>query len=411
MLMFLSLKQFLRDLRSQKLRTLMTMFGIMWGTVSIILLMAFGTGMQKHNVKKFKGLGEYISIIWPGRTSQEWEGLPKGRRIRISEDDIVRMKQSLKSIKAISPEFTSRNVPFKSLRNNMVVSLSGVWPEFGDMRNLIPQEGGRFLSDKDMAEKRRVIFIGDELAEKMFPGEDAVGQSVQVRGVPFVVVGVMITKEQDSSYGGRDKRNAYIPSSTYRGMYTRRYPSNTIVQAHNQEGMELALSDIYKSMSGKYKFDPDDTEALSIWDTTETIQFFNNFFMAFRVFLVSIGCLTLITGGIGVTNIMNVVLEERTKEIGIKMALGAKKNTILFQFMFETILLTLMGGLIGFAIGIVIVKLFPLMGMTKELGTPVLDFYGGLMTVGILGVIALLAGFFPARRAASQEPVKALKLF
>jgi putative ABC transport system permease protein len=411
MLPLLSVKQFFRDMRNQKLRTLMTMFGIVWGTVSIILLMGFGTGLQEYQIEKFKGLGENISIVWSGITSKPWQGLPRGRRIRIAEEDAVMMKEILPTIKRISPEYTRWNAMLKSRRNNMIVRVSGVWPEFSPMRSLFPQSGGRFINDKDMAEKRRVIFVGNELADRLFPGEDPVGQTVQVNGMPFVVVGVMQMKEQDSSYGGRDKRNAYIPSTTFKSMYSYRYPNNTVVQSYDNKGMEKLLDDIHEYLAIKYKFDADDTEALSIWDTTETFKFFTTFFGAFRMFLVGIGLLTLITGGIGVTNIMNVVLEERTKEIGIKMALGAKKGTILSQFMFETILLTGLGGFLGFVLAFGIIKVYDLVKPIDFLGTPTVHLQGSLAAIGVLGLVAFLAGIFPARRASSLEPVKALKLF
>ena len=411
MLAFLSMKQFLRDMRSQKLRTLLTVFGIMWGTISVVLLLAFGTGLQEYQVRQFRGLGEQISIIWSGITSKPWNGLPRGRQVRYTEEDVVNMKKSIPGIKRISPEFTGYNVMLRSKRNNLVARVAGVWPEFNEMRNIIAQQGGRFINDLDMKEKRRVIFIGDELGRKLFPGEDPVGQTLQVRGIPFVVVGVMISKAQNSSYGGRDTRNAYIPATTFHGMWTRRYPGNTVVQPIDEASMKPVIDGIYRYLAAKYNFDPEDTEALSIWDTSEGFKFFNTFFLAFKLFLVGIGCLTLITGGIGVTNIMNVVLEERTKEIGIKMALGAKRMTIMMQFMFETVLLTFLGGAVGFGIAMVIIKFFPMLNLTGHLGTPVMRFSESMAAVGILGIIAFLAGFFPARRAANLEPVKALKLF
>lgn len=411
MLVLVSIKQFFRDMRNQKVRTIMTMFGIMWGTISVVLLMAFGTGLQEYQVKRFRGLGEQISIIWGGVTSKPWKGLPRGRNIRLTEDDIINIKANIPGIKRISPEFTGHNVMLKSHRNNMVARVSGVWPEFYEMRNVIPREGGRFINDYDMNEKRRTIFLGNELGDKLFPGEDPIGQTLQVRGIPFVVVGVMTPKDQNSSYGGRDTRNAYIPSTTFHSMWSRRYPSNTVMQTVDYKSMKPVLDNIQNYLAAKYSFDPDDTEALTIWDTGEGFKFFNTFFMAFKLFLVGIGCLTLITGGIGVTNIMNVVLEERTKEIGIKMALGAKRMTIMMQFMFETILLTFLGGGIGFALAMVIVKFFPMLNLTEHVGTPIIHFTESLAAVGLLGFIAFLAGFFPARRAAGLEPVKALKLF
>jgi len=411
MLVMQSIKQFLRDMRSQKLRTLLTVFGIMWGTIAIMLLMAFGTGVKEYHVSRFKGLGEQIAIIWPGLTSQPWEGLPRGRRIRFTEADIENIRKTVPEIERISPEYTMHNVMLASHRDRLRVRLSGVWPEFGPMRNIMPRMGGRFINENDMKEKRRAVFIGNRLAERLFPGEEPVGQTVQVNGVPFVVVGVMMTKEQDSSYGGRDNRNAYIAAGTFHSMYSRRYPDNAVAQAKTDEAMPAVIEGFYEYMAAKYNFDPEDSEALMVWDVTATYSFFNTFFLAFRVFLAGIGVLTLITGGIGVTNIMNVVLEERTREIGIKMAVGARKSTIMFQFLFETILLTFIGGAIGFLLAVLIVEFFPLQQLTTELGTPVIHYTQSLVAVAILGIVAFLAGYFPARRAALLEPVRALKLF
>lgn len=407
----MSVKQFFRDLRSQKLRTFMTMFGILWGTVSIILLMAFGTGMQQYQQMRFKGLGENICIYWPGITSKPWNGLPKGRHIRFVSEDAERIKQMYPVIKHISPEFPAHGTMLKSHRNNLVARVVGVWPEFNEMRNIIPRAGGRFINANDMKDKRRTIFIGDRLAEQLFPGEDPVGQSLQVRGMPFVVIGVMQSKEQNSSYGGRDNRTAYIASETFLTMFSRRYPNNMVIQAIDDKSMPQAMAAVNEYMSSRYNYDPSDTEALGNWDVTQGFKFITTFFVAFRAFLLGIGCLTLVTAGIGVTNIMNVVLEERTKEIGIKMALGAKKYTIMSQFMFETVMLTGIGGFLGFTMAYIIVALFPMLNLTEHIGTPTIRGFESIVAVGILGVVAFLSGFFPARRAANMEPVKALKLF
>lgn len=411
MLPLMSLKQFLRDMRSQKLRTFMTMFGILWGTAAIILLMSFGTGIQVKQETRAKGMGENISIVWQGITSRPWKGLPRGRAIRFTEEDVARIKASYSSIYRISPEFARWNVPIKSNKDNMLCRVSGVWPEFGEMRNIVPQLGGRFINAFDIAEKRRVIFIGNEIATKLLPGANPIGQILLVNRVPFIVVGVLTEKVQSGSYGGRDSRNCYIPSSTFLTMYNHRFPNNMVVQSRDVSGMPETKNAIYQYMAGKYNFDPHDTEALTIWDTTEGLRFWKTLFTAFQAFLIFIGILTLITGGIGVTNIMNVVLEERTKEIGIKMALGAKKRTIMGQFIFETLMLTLLGGALGFMLAYGIIKVFPHLGLNEELGVPIIKPFVTFISVGVLGIVAFLSGFFPARKAASLEPVKALKLF
>ncbi len=410
MLPLLSVKQFFRDMRRQKMRTLMTMFGILWGTAAIVLLFGFGTGLQEHNQKERKGLGENIAIVWSGITSKTWQGLPRGRQVRFTEDDVSNMKASITSLIRISPEFTRYSVPLKSKKNNKIGRISGIWPEFAEMRTIIPEEGGRFINPLDIVEKRRVIFLGNTIAEDLYGQDDPVGERILVNNVPFTIIGVLKPKMQNSSYGGRDSRQCWIPSTTFKTMWSHRRPNNFVVQSPNPYKMEQVKDDIYNYMAQKYKFDPEDEEALTIWDTTEGMKFFVTFFLAFKFFLVGIGCMTLITGGIGVTNIMNVVLEERTKEIGIKMALGAKKATIMMQFLFETILLTGLGGILGFLVGAGLILVFP-GNFEEHIGMPIIDFHAGIFAAVALGIVALVSGYFPARRAANLEPVKALKLF
>lgn len=389
----------------------MTMGGILWGTLAIILLFAFGKGIQKAQLKSQKGLGENIAIIWSGTTSKPWQGLPRGRNIQMTVEDVAMLKARLQSIGRISPEYGKWNVPIEYNKTKTLQQVIGVWPEFGPMRNLIPQTGGRFINDLDILHKRRVVFIGDRLKRELFGDKDAIGEYILINSMPFRVIGVLKAKEQDSSYSGRDYWKAVIPLTTFKGMYSRIYPNDVVVQAKDGSSMAKTKQDIYDMMAAKYKFDPSDTEALGIWDTTQGMEFLTTFFLAFRIFLIGIGVATLITGGIGVSNIMNVVLEERTKEIGIKMALGAKKSFVLMQFLSETLILTFVGGLLGWAIGFVLIKIFPMLQLSDFVGIPEIDVIGSIIAIGVLGLVGLISGYFPARRAANLQPVQALKLF
>ncbi len=279
------------------------------------------------------------------------------------------------------------------------------------MRNVIPSEGSRFINELDMMERRRVVFLGDRLKTDLFAEEEAIGKSILVDGTPFTVIGVMKTKKQNSSYSGRDNRQAYIPSTTYRTMYSRRYVNLFVMQCPQDISMEVTKREVHNILGGLYKFEPSDPEALGIWDTTEGMAMLRSIFMAFKWFLVGIGIATLITGGIGVSNIMNVVLEERTKEIGIKIALGAKKRMILAQFVLETLLITAVGGLLGFLFAYALISIFPFFELQDYVGVPQIDVAAGIITIIILGIVGLASGFFPARRASNLQPVQALKLF
>ncbi len=402
--------QFLRDLRSQKLRTFLTVFGIFWGTASVILLLAFGKGIHAHQQKAFRGLGEYIVIMWPGRTSIPFQGLGRNRVIRFRESDAELLKREVPHIGAISPEYVLWDAKGRVGKVERLIRIMGCWPEFGPMRNIIPDEGSRFINDEDMNQKRRVIFLGTDMKKELFGEEDAIGRLVFINGVPFRVVGVMVKKEQDSSYGGRDVNSAFIPSSTFKAMYGREYVNDIVFNADEAGRTESVKKGVYRVLGSRYTFDPDDKEALSLWDTTEQEKFFGTFFVAFRVFLGIIGAFTLIVGGIGVSNIMNVVVEERTKEIGLKMALGAKPSFIMSQFVIETLMLTAIGGAFGFLFAWSVVSIVPHFKVEDYIGTPTISRSVAAAAMLVLGIVGMLSGYFPARRASRCNPIEALRL-
>jgi len=290
------------------------------------------------------------------------------------------------------------------------VSVSGVWPSYGAMRNMVPQAGGRFIDALDQERRRRVVFVGNEIAEDLFGTQDAVGEVVQLGGSPFTVVGVLRPKEQDSAYSGRDHSKFVIPESTFRALTGHRYLNDFIYKAERPKLNAGLTRRIRRALARRMHFDPDDDQALQVWDTTEMFEFFDTFMLAFNAFLGIMGLLTLVVGGIGVSNIMNVVVDERTREIGIKMALGAKGRTILLQFLVETLVITAAGGAAGMAIAVGICRLVPHLGMDDIIGNPVLSPGIAILTTVSLGLIGFVAGYFPARDAARLDPVVAMKV-
>lgn len=405
------LRQFLRDVRAQKLRLFLTVFGLVWGTAAVTLMLAFGEGLHRQVLVAQKGLGDAIVIAWPSRTSKPWQGLPRGRRIQLVEEDVALLRAEVQGLRNISEEYSQDGARVTWGKKALSVDVSGVNVVFGEMRSMNPQAGGRFLNQLDMDERRRVVFIGDQLAVDLFgSGVDPVGQQVRLDGSLFTVVGVMVKKAQDSSYSGRDKDKAIIPSTTFRAIYGAKYIENLIFQAEDVQKIEGVKKAVIATAASKYRFDPEDDEAIQMWDTTEGTKFLDTFFLAFRSFLGIVGALTLVVGGIGVSNIMNVVVEERTKEIGIKMALGARRRYVVGQFLFETLLITVIGGICGFAISWGVCAAFPSLGFQDYVGDPRISVQVALITTAILGAIGLLAGYFPARTAANLRPVEALRM-
>ena len=212
---FTTIGEFLRDLRAQKLRTFLTIFGIIWGTVAIVVLLAFGNGFQKQTMKTMRGIGEDIILLFPGQTAKAFEGMGTDRWIRLREEDAYLIKNEISLVKDVSPEYSTWSTALRVETRTRTPNITGIIPVYADMRNIIPQKGSRFINEIDMRLKRRVVFLGNELADYLFAGENPVGKYIYVGHTPFIVIGIMQPKEQDSSYNSRDKDRAFIPTSTF----------------------------------------------------------------------------------------------------------------------------------------------------------------------------------------------------
>lgn len=406
------LKEFWQDLKIHKTRALLTIMAIAWGTIAVVLLLAFGEGLSRQMQNGLLNAGNRIMIVYGGETGLAFQGLPKGRRVRMVEEDTGLLQQAIPMIAALSAQYR-RNVSLTYKKFTTTTECEGVNPEFEEMRRMYPAAGGRFLNETDVAQQRRVLFLGGEIAGEIFGAEDPIGKTLLVDGVPFTVVGLMQKKIQTSMNNGPDVRRAVMPYTTFRTRYGYKYVNSILVRPSDPTRQELVKSEIYRVLGRKYNFDPGDERALGIWDFIEQEKIGAKISLGIAIFLGSVGLLTLLIAGVGVANIMYIVVKERTREIGIKMAVGARRRVILAQFTFEALLIAMIGGALGllFSVGVITgVRLLPAEdGPMQFLGRPVLSNVTMLLTTSLLMIIGLLAGFFPARKAASVDPVESLR--
>lgn len=400
-----------RDLVRQPLRTALTLSGVVWGTFSVVLLLAFGDSLSKAQIKRFHGMGQGIVLVFPSQTTLPWQGLLKGKAVRVTPELAEDIPDKVPGIELLSPEFVGSRL-IRYGRNEFRDTVRGVNPQFELMRNTIAAKG-RFIDPEDMASRKRVCFIGDVLATDLFGTGEPVGQSVFIDSVPFTVVGVMRAKLQSSNYNGqRDERCVFMPWTTYASLYGTKYVSNIIFRPRDLGRSKAVMQDIKVHLSKIIGFSPADPDALGIWDTLEFEKQFTTFFLAFTIFLGVIGSFTLLVGGVGVASIMRVVVDERTREIGVKLAVGARRRTILLQFFSESFVIMLLGGLVGFGLSAAVLqatKAFPKGGFTDFIGVPVLNPLVIVSTMLILLAIGVIAGMIPARTAASTDPIEALR--
>ena len=406
---------FWSEYRKRRKKASLITFALFWGTLSILLLMAFGQGMTIQFKVAFSGLGQTLIMVYGGQTSLEFEGLPKGRPIFLYPEDVDYLKERIPEILRTAPEsYNYLQVSANGKELNRTVH--GTTAEFGLMRTQVPQIGGRFLNADDVAKGRKVAFIGWKVAGELFGGGDPVGSRIVINRIPFTVIGVLQKKIQDSMYQGPDADQIYLPFYAYRQIDNRRRINQIHIQPHEAAQSKLIEGRVRTLLGRKYRFDPDDRYALSFWNTIEDAKEGMAIFKGIEIFLGIIGALTLLIGAVGVTNLMYAVAKERTKEIGIKLAIGARRRVIVQQFFLETLFVFAKGTFWGFIVAFNIVHLIRLapinydsFGIEAYLLRPEFSLQIFVAYMAILGVLVFLSGIFPALRASRSNPIESLR--
>jgi putative ABC transport system permease protein len=403
----------LHTLWTHRLRTGFTMFGIAWGIISITLMVAAGEGLRVGQAQVSANFGKDIMIVFSGTTSLQAGGKKAGRGLRWHDTDHVTVKEMSPDAKYVIPE-QGRQVSARSSFNSGSFLTAGSLPEFADIRSLDVAEG-RFYNNEDQLQNRRVAFIGSDVRKQLFDKHEAVGETIYLNDLPYAVIGVMRHKEQDSSYDGADVKKIFIPLSRVVADFPEPPPSTPrvvdrlLVVPKSLEVHESSKAQVRAALARIYDFDPRDEEAVPIWDTIENAKQFEMMTNGMKYFLGAVGVVTLLLGGLGVMNVMLVAVRERTREIGVRKAMGATARSILWQFFAETMIVVFLSGGLGLGIAFGLCALVNMLPMPPFFAGLLPTISSSLLAFGLLGATALLSALYPARKAATIDPIEALR--
>jgi putative ABC transport system permease protein len=398
-------------------RSLLTMLGIVWGIATVTLLIAYGSSFRSILVNGFNAFGKGAVVCWPQQTSEQPGGQRAGKKVLLEQADLDMVKQDASLVKHACLETVRR--PGISYGDRMVgtAAIRGVCPEYGEMRNEVAAEG-RWINAGDELERRRVAFLGGRIREQLFSGRPAIGETVLIGGVRFTVIGIMERKIQMSNYFSSDDESVWIPYSAAGDLWNTRYAAVLVFEPIAPQFEKRAEQQVLAAIATRQQFSPTDKKAIQMFGREEFRPIIDALTIGLQVLLTFVGTLTLGIGGVGVMNIMLVSVDERIREIGLRRALGARKGHIKLQFLAETLLIMLLGGVIGIVISYAIataVGTLPLMGplFEDESGKGDIHLHISAITVLlstlVLLFVGVISGLVPALRASKLDPVEALR--
>lgn len=403
----------LRTLWSHKLRTFLTMFGIAWGIISITLMVAAGEGLHEGQRRVAENFGKDVMIVFAGRTSMQAGGMRAGRALQWEALDYEIVQQEATACRWVLPEL-GNSVPVRSNYNSATLLVTGSLPPFAEIRT-IPVAEGRFYNWDDVRESRRVAFLGSDAKKQLFGSRPAPGETVYLAGLPYLVIGVMQHKEQDSSYDGRDISKVFVPITSALRDFPNPPPlkpaslDRLLVTPRSLELHEICKWQVRRALARLHNFDPRDEEAAGVWDTVENAKAFRQMTDGMKYFLGAIGLVSLLLGGIGVMNVMLVAVRERTREIGVRKAVGATSREILRLFFLETVIVVFLSGAAGMSVAYGLCAAVNQLPMPQYFAGLLVSWKAALLALALLGTVAVLSALYPASQAASVDPVEALR--
>jgi putative ABC transport system permease protein len=404
--------QIFSTLWAHKLRSFLTMFGIAWGVGSLLLLVGLGEGFRTGNQRNLSELGENIMFLFPGRAPAVAGSMNSARQYRLTYQDYLDVRKESPHIRAITPVLATNDVHAVSEFASASGQLTGAEPQYNGIR-FLPLKQGRWLNDLDEVQKRNVVVLGDEMTHNLFPGRPALGSFILLNGHRFEVVGTVnrVGRGDENSTNTR----CYIPFQVMRSDFPIKgeeaYDAISFLNYQPRVADEhlIAQDEARRVIARNHHFDYHDEDAFEGWDTVQQAQLMGTIFDAMNEFLGTVGLVTLALGAIGVINIMLVAVTERTREIGLRKALGATNRSIMLQFFAEGILLTLGSGLIGMGLAGGLMALFRGYNGPGGFDPPRLVLKSATLAIASLTLAGVAAGLYPARKAARLEPVEALR--
>ena len=400
-------------IRENKLRTFLTAFSVAWGIFILMILLGVGTGLQ-HGVE-YDFRDDAINSIWisPGQTSKPFKGMKPGRRLTLKSEDYEDIRDKIKGVEYAATRFHCwGNFTVRYKDNYSSFNVLGVSPEMMYLENQTPILG-RYINKLDIIDRRKVAVLGTKVVEGLFDkNENPIGKWIDVRSIKYLVVGVYEDKGDEG-----EMKNVFIPLTTAQLAYNAKNRVHSIMytvgDASVQESRAMA-EQTREILSEKYKFDLTDDRAMFIWNNVENFQKFKNLFIGVKLFLWIIGVFTIIAGIVGVSNIMFIVIKDRTREIGVRKAIGATPGSIIGLFLQESILITVVAGYIGLITGIGVIEFIKWALMEFNIDAPYfrdpeIDLFTAVLATVLLVVSGAIAGYFPARKAAKVNPIVALK--
>ncbi len=409
-----ALRLMLRDLWADKGRNALVSMGVAWGTLSLTLLVSFGWEFVTSMRQVAVNYGPSLVRVTSGFTSAPFQGLPAGRFLPLGQEDAELIARAVPEVRAVSVEHSRMlGNPARYRDRQMNVTLIGTNASFGELRNQLPEPGGRYLNLEDDRQRRRVAFLGHRVRDRLFGDQDCLGETVHIWNRPFTVIGVLAARTVLTNNNGAEPDKIAMPASVYRELMGQRRAQYLVAQLHDPADDARAARAIRRVLGARHRFDPADRDAVGVFSVVELEEMVATISSSNRALVVVVGLLGLLVAAVGVGNVIFLMVQERRRELGVQIAIGAPPRQVAAARLAEGLILTLAGGLAGMAAAALLLELAAGVPLDFEvrsyLGEPRVSWGVALSVTAILATVGAVAGWLPGRRAAALDPVEVLR--